>query len=165
MITKEVKNLVPNNRAISIVSPPKSQVEIEQEQPLRNEEIDWGDDSFEIEEFEKKVELKKILVEKVLKRWEKTTNSDRLLDFECLRAEFPEIEITTDKKTIYIRIPKKLMKFLPSPESYRRQRQSLNQQGKCCPTDEKVRIRRQRQNRVIKRFYGKKKGQSTGLNR
>ncbi len=59
-----------------------------------------------MEEFEKKVELKKILVEKVLNRWEKTTNNDRIMDFECLRAEFPEIEITTDNKTVYIRIPK-----------------------------------------------------------
>ena len=159
MVEKKVRSYELNPMGVTIVSPKISQLEIEQAQPLLNDEIDWGDDSFEIEEFEKKVELKKILVEKVMNKWEKTTNSDTLLYWECLRAEFPEIEITTDKKTIYIRIPKKLMKFLPSPESYRRIRQSLNQNKKCLPTDEKVRVRRKRQERVIKKYYGKKKGE------
>lgn len=157
MVIKEVKNLVPSNKMVTVVSPSKTQLEIEKKQPLKNEEIDWGDDTLEIEEFAKNTELKKILVEKVLTRWTKTTNSDTLLYFESIRAEFPEIEITTDNKTIYIRIPKKLMKSLPSPESYRRVRQSLNSEGKCLPTDEKVRMRRKRLFRIIKKYFGQKK--------
>ena len=157
IIKKEIKEFVPYTGITKPILTPKTELEIEEKRPLNNEVIDWGDDSIEIEEFAQKVELKKILVEKVMNKWEKTTNSDTLLYFECLRAEFPEIEITTDNKTIYIRIPKKLMRHLPSPESYRRIRQWLNQNQKCLPTSEKVRIRRQRQSRVIKRYFGQKK--------
>ena len=158
MVIKEVKDLVPSNKMVTVVSPSKTQLEIEKKQPLINEEIDWGDDTLEIEEFAKNTELKKILVEKVLTRWTKTTNNDRLLDLECLRAEYPDdISITTDDKTIYIKIPKKLMKFLPPPESYRRQRQAIQSSGKCLPTDEKVRMRRKRLFRIIKKYYGQKK--------
>lgn len=150
-----VKNIIPTYKTVS-VSPVRT---ITFEQPkLDNDEIDWGDDSFEIEEFAQKVELKKILVEKVLNKWEKTTNSDTLLYFECIRAEFPEIEITTDKRTIYIRIPKKLMRHMSSPASYLRARRELNAQNKCLPTNPRVREKRQRNFRVIKRYFGQKNG-------
>jgi len=142
---------------VKVLDSPRIDYEIEKAQPLKNEEIDWGDDSLEIEEFEKFKRKKKVIVEKVLKKWEKTTNNDRILDFECLRVEFPEIKIYSDKQIITIKIPKKLMKFIPSAESYRRIRQELNSEGKYLPTNPEVRVRRGRQERVIKRYYGIRK--------
>lgn len=140
------------------VEAPKTPEQIEEERHLRNEEVDWGDDSFEMEEFAKLNNKKMILVEKVLNRWEKATNSYRIMDFECLRAEFPEIDIEAEGSEIVITIPKKLMRHLPSPSTYFRCRQLLNAEGKCLPTDENVSIRRKRKNRVTRRYFGKQKG-------
>jgi len=135
--------------------------EIQEEKPLNNEEIDWGDDSIELEEFDKYKKLKKITVERVLKKWEKARNNDRVLDFECLRVEFPEIKIESEGKDIKIMIPKRIMKILPSFESYRRIRQELNSEGKYLPTNEAVKIRRGRQERIIKKYYGMRKDGGT----
>lgn len=145
-------------KKVHIINTKRNEFEVREEQKsLKNDEIDWGDDSLEMEEFDRYCKKKKILVEKVLNKYPKATNNDRIMDFECLRAEFPEIDIESDTKFINIRIPKKLIKILPPPESYRRQRQSLNAEFKCLPTNENTKIRRKRQERVIKRYYGKRK--------
>lgn len=158
MVEIPARNNIPNYVNTISLEASKTPEQIEEQKPLRNEEVDWGDDSYEMEEFERLTQKKMILVEKVLNRWDKATNSDRIMDFECLRAEFPEIEIEHEGSEIVITIPKKLMRHLPSPSTYFRCRQLLNQEGKCLPTDENVQMRRKRKQRVAKRYFGKQKG-------
>lgn len=153
MVIKKVKNYPLNNKGVTIVSPARSQLEIEQAQPLRNGEIDWGDDSFEIEEFARSQKRIKVLVKNILEFSEEARGDDFILFLECIRLQYPNIEVYNEKGDIKITIPRHLIKFL-KPESYRRWRQKFNANNEYLPSSPVI-LKRRYKEKVYKKFFRK----------
>lgn len=137
---------------------------IEKEEKKEYIPIYYGEDEELIEDFSQDHKKRKLITKDILEGWKPSRNNDRLLDWECLRMEFPEIELTSGSENIIFKIPRKLIKFLPSPESYTRARRSLIQHTKnieelknLVPTDERVIIRRSKRERVIRDYFGSEK--------
>ena len=123
-------------------------------------QIDYGLSDEDIaEQFEISHKKRKEVVRQVLDGWEKARNSDTLLYWECLRLEFPDIQVTSSKDNIIFKIPKQLVKFLPSPESYRRPRQQFNHKGLFLPTIQSVIDRRCKREKAMREHFAKLKYQ------
>jgi len=111
-----------------------------------------------VEAFARTHKKRKLIVKEVLETWDAATNNDRLMDFECLRVEFPEIQVTSSKENIIFKFPRKIIQFMPSPESYTRARRSLNTQGIGLPTNDLVFLKRMKRQRTMRQYF-KKDGQ------
>ena len=154
IVKKVIKNITPHHKITTIVSPPISQLEVEQEQPLRNDAIDWGDDSFGMEEFAKSQKRVKLLVKNILEFSEEARGDDFILFLECIRLKYPNIDVYNDKEDIKITIPRHLIKFL-KPETFRRWRQKFNENNEYLPLSPII-LRRRYREKAYKKFYGKK---------
>ena len=129
--------------------------------------LDEEDLSKGIEQYEENHYKKKLLIKEILLGWEKARNNDFLMVMEAYRTEFPEIEVTDGKINVIFKIPKKIVKFLPPPESYRRARQSLildcKRKGdmellkELMPTDPFVIIQRMKTERIMHDFFASEK--------
>ena len=151
MVEKEIIEYIPDKRSITIVSPPKSQIERVQEQPLRNEKIDWEDDSLEMEEFVKSQRRVKFLVKNILEFSEEARGDDFILFLECIRLQYPHIKVYNEKEDIKITIPRNLIKFL-KPESYRRWRQKFNEKNEYLPSSPVI-LRRRYREKSYKKYF------------
>ena len=120
---------------------------------------DWGLDEDITEYFEEIQKKRKRIAEEVLSIFDKSRENDRILDWECLRAEFPTIKISSDKDTILLSIPKRLIKFLPSPETYTRVRRKFNHDGKYLPVSYATIIRRLKKQKAMRQYYASEKYQ------
>ncbi len=153
MVVKEVKDFVPSNKMVTIVVPSKTHLEIEQEKPLRNDAIDWGDDNLEIEGFKESQRRIKLLVKNILEFSEEARGDDFILFLECIRLKYPNINVYNDKEDIKITIPRHLIKFL-KPESYRRWRQKFNENNEYLPSSPVI-LRRRYREKAYKKFFKK----------
>ena len=121
------------------------------------EPAEWGDFEELIQQFERTHKRRKNVTQEVLETWEPSTNNDLLLFFECLRTEFPEIQTTSSKENVIFKIPKRIVKFLPSPEAYTRARRSLNKNKIGLPTNQKVIENRSKREKAIKEYFKREK--------
>lgn len=85
----------------------------------------------EIQAQDRLFKTKMELVKNVLIGYEPARNFDTILELECLRMEFPVIEVTSGKDNIIFKFPRKWLRaiFLTPFEDYRRARQKLIQFG------------------------------------
>lgn len=120
---------------------------------------DWGLDEDITEYFEEIQKRRKAIAEEVLSVFDKSRENDRILDWECLRAEFPTIKISSDKDTILLSIPKRIIKFLPSPETYTRVRRKFNHNGQYLPTSYATIVRRLKRQKAMRQYYASEKYQ------
>ena len=127
--------------------------EIVTETKRKIQPLDWGKDEDLIEQFDIQHKKRKNIVKDVLTNWTPSTNNDILLFFECLRTEFPEIETTSGSLNVIFKIPKKLVKYLPSPESYTRARRSLNRLNIGLPTNKSVLIKRSKREKTLREYF------------
>lgn len=121
-----------------------------------------------LEEYKENQKRKKLLVQEVLEGWDLCRNNDRILDIECLRTEFQDIQVTSGKDNIVIRIPRKLILSLPSPEAYTRIRRSLilsaikeddmSKVGRLIPTNLNILNRRLKREKVLREYFKKEEG-------
>lgn len=114
---------------------------------------DYGNLNELIEQFEISHKKRKAVTKEVLETWEPSRNNDILLFFECLRTEFPDIQVTSGENNIIFKFPRKDIKFFPSPESYLRARRSLNSIGIGLPTDPRVIKRRKQRERTLRKYF------------
>lgn len=108
---------------------------------------------------------KKDIVKFVLEGYELARNHDTVMELECLRMEFPVIEVTSGKDNIIFKFPRKWIRaILQTPlEDYRRMRQKLIQDAveegnkellnKLLPTDPEIRARRIKKQRVLREYF------------
>lgn len=116
----------------------------------------------ELKEFSESHKRRKEIVRQVLDGWIPARNSDVLMYWECLRTEFPDIQLTSSNENIIFKIPKRLIKFLPSSESYRRPRQQFNAKGLLLPTDPLVIEKRRAREKAIRTYFrGEKSGEES----
>ena len=127
---------------------------IEYEQPVRKEVINWENDSIEIEEFEKSQKKVKFLVKNILEFSEEARGDDFILFLECIRLQYPNIDVHNEQEDIKITIPRHLIKFL-KPESYRRWRQKFNEKNEYLPISPII-LRRRYREKAYKKYYGQK---------
>ena len=116
-------------------------------------EIDYGEDTHEIEELNENIKKTKFLVKEILTGWDKSTNNDVLLYFEFLRTKYPEIIVTSSSDFVIFKFPKKLVKYFNSPESVTRARRILNNQGIGLPTNPLVFKRRMKRQKLMRRYF------------
>jgi hypothetical protein len=118
---------------------------------------DWGDYQDLIEEYEVSLKKRQKACEMVLSNFDRARDNDRIMDWECLRAEFPDIKISSDRDNVFLVIPKRIIKFLPSPESYTRVRRKLNAAGKFLPISYSTMVRRMRRQKAIRKYFSDQK--------
>lgn len=118
---------------------------------------DWGDYEDLIEDFEISLKKRQKACETVLSNFDRARDNDRIMDWECLRAEFPEIKISSDRDNVFIKIPKRIIKKLPSPESYTRVRRKLNSKGLFLPIAYSTMVRRMRRQIAIRKYFSDQK--------
>ena len=70
----------------------------------------------------------KKIIEEICEDWDKATNSDWFLYIEVLRC-LNLCKVTSGKENFVFTIKRKDLKYLPTTESIRRARQSLNSEG------------------------------------
>ena len=117
----------------------------------------WDEDIGEIYEQVKAGFGKRTNIVKECLSWMPCRDNDRFLDLEALRTEFPEIKVTSSKENLIYKIPKKLLKFLPSPESYSRIRRKLNEKGEFLSENPNVIERRKKREKAYRKFFQKRK--------
>ena len=102
--------------------------------------------------FEKSLKRNKLIVEEILRNWEKSRNSDLLLFFEYLRTKYPDIQVTSSELNIIFKFPKHLFPelFFESPENTGRIRRKFNEKGKYLPTDPRVIIKRLKKEKYLR---------------
>lgn len=98
----------------------------------------------------------KKIIEEICEDWSPATNSDFFLYIEVLRC-LGLCQVTSGSKNFVFTIPRDKLKFIPSHESIRRARQSLNQHGFCLPDNPIVIKRRLLRERKIRKFFQKEK--------
>jgi hypothetical protein len=118
---------------------------------------DWGNFQDILEEYAISMKKRQIACETVLSNFGKSRDNDRILDWECLRAEFPDILISSDRDNIFLTIPKKIIKYLPSPESYTRVRRKLNAKGLFLPESYSTIVRRMKRQKAIRQYFSDEK--------
>ena len=118
----------------------------------------------EIQRQDKLFKTKIELVKDVLEGYESARNYDTILELECLRMEFPVIEVTSGKDNIIFKFPRKWLRaILITPfEDYRRARQKLIQNAidnndkelleKLLPTIPEIRARRIKKQKVLREY-------------
>lgn len=122
----------------------------------------------EIDEFLRSHKQKKRIVKEVLTN-EDARNSDTILVLESWRVDYPDIQIKEEDNNLHFIIPKKLLKYLTSPETYTRARRELTNQAykealetnnfkewkKLIPTKQSVIIERMKREKNLKEYFGK----------
>jgi len=116
-------------------------------------DIDYGLDIEE--EYTRNLKENKKLVEEILSTWGKSRNNDVLLYFEFLRTKFEEIKVTSSKEYVIFKFPKKIIKYLNSPETITRIRRKFNEKGLYLPTSERVLLRRMKRQKVLAKYFKK----------
>ena len=108
---------------------------------------------------------KQEIVQHVLEGYELARNNDTVMELECLRTEFPCIEVTSGKDNIIFKFPRKWLRaILLTPfEDYRRCRQKLiadaieigdkEKLDLLLPTDPEVRERRIKKQKVLREYF------------
>lgn len=117
----------------------------------------------ELTEFSESHKKRQLITKEVLLNWDKPRNNYRILDFECLRTEFPQIKFNSGIKNLVIHIPFNLIRRLPSPESYTRASRSLilsaykskdNELLKqLLPTEKSIILKRSKREIAIKKYF------------
>jgi hypothetical protein len=117
--------------------------------------FDYGEDTNE----EDVLNLRKNqpLIKEILETYDKSTNNDVILYFEFLRMKLEDIEVTSSKDNVIFKIPKKIVKYIPSPETVTRCRRVLNKKGIGLPTDNSVFIRRMKRQASIRKYFKDRK--------
>lgn len=102
--------------------------------------------------FEKSLKKNKLIVEEILRCWEKSRNSDFLLFFEYLRTKYPEIQVTSSEFNIIFKFPKHLFPelFFECPDTPGRLRRLYNSKGLFLPSDKRVIIRRMKREKYLR---------------
>lgn len=102
--------------------------------------------------FEKNLKKSKLMVEEILRGWEKARNSDFLLFLEYLRVKYPEIEVTSSERNIIFKFPKKIIKelYFECPDGAGRLRRKFNSKGKYMPTDNRVIMHRMKKEKYLR---------------
>jgi len=118
----------------------------------------------ELKELKENLKKKKKIVKEVLTKWSPSRNNYRLLDFECLRTEFEDIVLTSSEKYIIFKIPKEIVPFLTSPETYARVSRSLISEAikkedielinQLIPTNKAVLERRMKREILLRKYFG-----------
>lgn len=119
-----------------------------------------------LEYFEINHKRNRLITSEILHTWDKSRNSDFLLQIEYLRTKYP-IKVTNSKDDILIRIPKKVIPFLmnESPECTGRIRRKLIEEAiknmdfeelnQLIPTKKYILERRLRQDKIMRNFFTK----------
>jgi len=114
--------------------------------------------------FKKKQEI----VKYVLEGYELARNYDTVMELECLRTEFPMIQVTGGKDNIIFKFPRKWIRIIiRTPlEDYRRARQKLiesaikenNQEelNNLLPTIQEIRERRIKKRKLLREYFSKR---------
>ena len=100
----------------------------------------------------------KQIIEQICEDFKPATNNDFYLFIEVLRC-LNLIKVTSGKDNFIITIPRNKLKYLPSSESIRRARQSLNAKGLCLPTNKRVIERRAKREVAIRKYFKTEKCQ------
>ena len=122
----------------------------------------------EIDKQNKYFQSKMDIVKYVLEGYELARNYDTVMELECLRMEFPMIEVTSGKDNIIFKFPRKWIRaILKTPfEDYRRARQKLienaikednkKELNLLLPTIQEIRDRRIKKRELLREYFSKR---------
>lgn len=148
LVSKKLTKSIGKLRTIEIKSRP---TEFYKKKEVEN--IRWGEEVFESVENERK--KKNYVVEQILNKSEAATNNDVILYLECLNYEFDKVKLKSEGENIVLKIPKRMLRFIGSPETYTRSRRTLNKRGIGLPTSEEVIKRRAKKEKAIREYFKK----------